>query len=317
MNTPLHAIEKGTVKPAAVREISLSRQLYWSLRRELWETRSIYLAPLIVTGLFLLGFMVNLAHLPKTMSEASALEPMLQHQTIQRPYLMASLLLMFVTFVIGLFYSLEAFQGERRDRSILFWKSLPVSDTTTVLTKAAIPILVLPLVTCVAGFALQFVMLLLSTARLAGTGHVSLLWSHASPLQMWPALLFHMVGMHGLWYAPFYGWFMVVSSWAKRAALLWATLPLLAIGFAEKVAFNTNYFGRMLAHRFAGNSIEMAQSGDSGLHSTAGGMSMESMTPFTFSEYLVHPGLWIGLAITAAFLFVAIRMRRYRGPVGA
>ena len=144
-----------------------------------------------------------------------------------------------------------------------------------------------------------------------------MLWTHASLLHMWPLLLFHMVGMHGFWYAPFYGWFLAVSAWAKRVALLWALLPLLAIGFMEKIAFNTSYFARIIGDRFLGGSLETAQNGASGLGSTAGGMSMESMTPDTFGQYLMSPGLWLGLALTAAFIAFAVRMRRYRGPEGA
>ena len=65
------------------------------------------------------------------------------------PFTFAALLLMFTTsFIVGVFYCVDALQGERRHRSILFWKSLPVSDlTTTVLSKASIPFAMLPQVT--------------------------------------------------------------------------------------------------------------------------------------------------------------------------
>ena len=59
-----------------------------------------------------------------------------------------------------MFYCLDALYGERRDRSILFWKSLPVSDLTTVLSKASIPIVVLPLLTFAVTVATQLIMLL-------------------------------------------------------------------------------------------------------------------------------------------------------------
>ena len=51
---------------------------------------------------------------------------------------------MLTAFLVGVFYCLDALHGERRDRSILFWKSLPVSDLTTVLAKASVPCRVLP-----------------------------------------------------------------------------------------------------------------------------------------------------------------------------
>jgi len=110
--------------------------MYWSVRRELWENRSIYIAPLAVAAVFLFGFLISTIHLPGKMRAASALDPLRQHELIAQPYLIASGLMMLTTLVVGVFYCLDALYGERRDRSILFWKSLPVSDLTTVLSKA-------------------------------------------------------------------------------------------------------------------------------------------------------------------------------------
>ncbi len=64
---------------------------------------------------------------------------------IEQPYTFAAGCIMATAFIVGVFYCLDALHGERRDRSILFWKSLPVSDLTTVLSKASIPLVVLPL----------------------------------------------------------------------------------------------------------------------------------------------------------------------------
>ena len=73
-------------------------------------------------------------------------------------------------FVVGVFYCLDALHGERRDRSILFWKSLPVSDLTTVLSKASIPLVILPLITFAIVIATQLIMLLLSSAAMLISG---------------------------------------------------------------------------------------------------------------------------------------------------
>ena len=43
-------------------------------------------------------------------------------------------------------------------------------------------------------------------------------------------LLYHLIAVHALWWAPLWGWLLLVSAWARRAAFLWAVLPLLAIG---------------------------------------------------------------------------------------
>ena len=138
--------------PAEV-EIPLLRGIYWSLQREFWENRSLYLAPIGVAALYLLAFSFAAAtHLPEKMSAAAALEPAQQHAKIAGPYDLLGGLAMLILMVVGVFYCVEALQRERRDRSILFWKSLPVSDLSTVLTKASIPLVVLPVLV----FAITF-----------------------------------------------------------------------------------------------------------------------------------------------------------------
>ncbi|PYT97316.1 MAG: ABC transporter permease, partial [Acidobacteria bacterium] len=231
-----------------------------------------------------------------------------QHELIEQPYSFAALLIMGTTFIVAVFYCLDALHGERRDRSILFWKSLPVSDLTTVLSKASIPLVVLPLLTFAITVVTQWIMLLLSTAVLLGSGlSVATLWTHLPLFQMWLMLLYHLLAIHALWYAPIFGWLLLVSGWARRAAFLWAALPLLAIGVVEKIAFNTSHFAAMLGHRLSG--------GSEGVGFTAGSMSMDPLTQLTPGQFLICPGLWVGLAVTAAFLAAAVRLRRYQGPI--
>jgi ABC-2 type transport system permease protein len=292
------------IAPAVISE---TQRMYWLVRRELWESRSIYIAPLAAAALFLFGFLISTVHLRDKMRAAFALDPMLQHELIVQPYDFAALLIMFTTFVVAVFYCLDALHGERRDRSILFWKSLPVSDVTTVLSKASIPLVVLPLVTFAITAATQWIMLLLNSAVLLGSGlSVATLWTQVSLVQMWPLLLYHLVTVHALWYAPIYGWLLLVSAWARRAAFLWAALPLLAIGITEKIAFNTSHFAAMLERRMGGGAEAVA---------VPGGTPMDPMTHLTPDHFLSSPGLWIGLVVFAAFLGAAVRLRRYQGPI--
>jgi ABC-2 type transport system permease protein len=208
---------------------------------------------------------------------------------------------------VAVFCCLDALYGERRDRSILFWKSLPVSDTMTVLSKAIIPIVVLPLLAFAITVATQFAMLLVSSAVLLASGMSGgMPWSHLPLFHMWSMLLLHLVAGHGLWFAPIYGWLLLVSAWARRAPFLWATLPLVAIGGVEKIAFNTSHLAAILEQRMTGGPADSVP---------ATGMSIDAMTPFTLGQLLSSPGLWIGLLITAAFLAGAVRLRRYRGPI--
>jgi ABC-2 type transport system permease protein len=307
MNTSANALpesfEARTIPPAA---FSATRPFYWSVRRELWENRSIYLAPLAAAAIFLLGFLISTVHLPRQVRALSTLDPAKQHQAIITPYDSIAGLLMLTAMIVGLFYCLDALHGERRDRSILFWKSLPVSDSTAVLAKASIPFVVLPLITFAVTVAAQWIMLLLSSAVLLGNGlSVSTLWTHVPLFSMSLMLLYHLVTVHVLWHAPFYGWFLLISAWARRAAFLWAVLPVVAIAFVEKIAFNTTYFATFLLDRLSGGAEAMTMSG---------GMPIDPGTHITLGRYLSAPGLWLGLAFTAICLAGAVRLRRYRGP---
>jgi ABC-2 type transport system permease protein len=286
--------------------LSPTRPFYWSVQRELWEFRSIYLAPVIVSAVFLFGFLISLIHLPARMR---VLDPMKQHELIQQPYAFAAGAIMAATFLVAIFYCLEALYGERRDRSILFWKSLPVSDLTAVLSKASVPVVILPLLTFMIIVVTQFVMVLLSSMVLLGSGQsVAALWSHLSLSMMWMMLLYHLVAIHALWFAPFYGWMLLVSAWARRAPLLWATVPLLALFVVEKVAFNTSYLPALLSYRLG--------SSPGGIPFSDGNMTMShAMSVLPPWKFLLSPGLWVGLFITAGFLLAASRIRRSRGPM--
>jgi ABC-2 type transport system permease protein len=304
MNTQSNAVPESfdsqRIAPAA---LSPTRPLYWSVQRELWENRSIYIAPLAVAGLALFGFLIA------TIGRAVAtIDPVRKAAVLAEPKTFATGLVMATAFIVGVFYSLDALHGERRDRSILFWKSLPVSDLTTVLSKAAIPLVILPLLTFAITVFLQWIMLLLSSVVLMGSGlSTAPLWSQVSFFQMSMMLLYHLVTVHSLWHAPIYAWFLLVSGWARRAAFLWAVLPALAICAVEKIAFNTSYFGTFLLHRLGGPEHFPI--------TPEGGVPMNPMMYHHLGQIFITPGLWMGLAVAAAFLFAAARLRRSQGPI--
>jgi ABC-2 type transport system permease protein len=308
MNTQSNAAPDSPVDSQGTVRAAMSRTglLYWSIRREFWENRSLYIAPLAVAAVILFGFLISTFHHLFSIPDSSH-DPGQHTDVLAKPYDFAALMLMGATLIVAVFYCLEAFHGERRDRSILFWKSLPVSDLTTVLSKASIPLLILPLITFVITVGTQLVMLLLSAAIMAGSGRSIATLTHLPLLQMSLGLFYHLLAMHGLWYAPFYGWLMLVSSWARRAAFLWAALPLLAIGVIEKLAFNTSHFAMMLQTRFLGGPESASSAPDSVL--------MDPLTLRALLEFLSSPGLWVGLTITAAFLAAVLRLRRYGEPI--
>jgi ABC-2 type transport system permease protein len=286
--------------------------MYWSVRRELWESRSIYIAPLVVAAVVLFASLIGTIGLPRRMRAASALDdPAKVHAAIVKPYSMAPAPIILVTFLVGIFYSLDALHGERRDRSILFWKSLPVSDLTTVLSKASIPLAVLPLIGFVLGLATQRLVLLLSAAVLLGSGvSPATLWAEFRFFQE-PLVMLYGLTVHVLWFAPIYGWLLLVSAWARRMPVLWAALPPFAIVLVEKIAFGTSHFCSLLQHRVTGAMTEAFA-----VTSARGSdQSFDKLTQLDPVRFLSTPGLWVGLAITAACLAAAVRLRHDREPI--
>ena len=133
------------------------------------------------------------------------------------------------------------------------------------------------------------------SARTAGFAHVGSL------------LLYHIVTVHILWYAPLYAWLLLVSAWARRAPFLWVVLPPFGIFIFEKVAFHTSYFCDFLRSRVSG--------GTEAMNNMQGNFPLDPGLHLTPGMFLVTPGLWLGLIFAAAFLYAAARLRRYQGPM--
>ena len=281
------------------------RPFYWSVWRELWENRSIYIAPILVAIVVLFGFLVSTVGLPERRREVLLLAPAKARAAIEVPYNMAAIMLILTAFIVGVFYCLDALYGERRDRSILFWKSLPVSDRTTLLSKATIPLVVLPLVTFAIVVATQVVMLLWTSVLLITHGmSPASTWTYVALFRNSLVLLYGLAAI-ALWHAPIYGWALLVSGWARRATFLWAVVPFLAIGFFEKITFGSSHFASMLKDRLMGFAPQ----------AFAFQMNSVDCPQLTPGRYLSSPGLWIGLLFAAVFIASAVRLRRYRGPL--
>jgi ABC-2 type transport system permease protein len=297
--------------PAVV--LSPTRPAYWSVRRELWENRSIYIAPLAVAAVYAIGFLVSLLRLPRSLREMEAFDPVHQTHMLAQLYAHAAMLLMLTGFLVGIFYSLDALHGERRDRSILFWKSLPVSDLTTVLAKASVPFVILPLVVFTTTVILQIMMrfVSLAVAEVSGAG-APMLWARLPLLQMELVLLYGLVVI-ALWHAPLYAWLLLVSGWPRRAAFLWAVLPWIAISIFELVAFHHTYVGILLRDRifgFAAHGFDLTDA--SGAPIDPHFIPLSQLAP---GRFLSSPGLWLGLVFAVVSLAAAVRLRRYRGPL--
>jgi len=311
MNSESNVLRESALESERVATVTASQtwSFYWSVRREIWENRWIYIGQLAVAGVFLVGFLFNMTRWLDKMRGLSTTDPAKYWETVSLPYNIGAGALMGALILMTIFYSSEALYGERRDRSILFWKSLPVSDLTTVFAKASIPLVILPLLTFGITIALHLIMLLLSSIVLPASG-ISLAWwwKELAIFPMWGMLLYHILLGHVLWPFPVYCWLILVSGWARRAPLLWAALPVVVIGGLEKLIFGTAHFAAIVGTRLIG--------GGAPTDVTHGEMFPTGpMTHLTPLRYLGAPGLWIGLVVAAAFLAAAIRMRRYRDPV--
>ena len=309
MNTQSNTVPGLPVESTVTDRRYSTRPFYWSVRRELWENRSIYIAPLIVAAVQVFGFAISTIGLADRRRAVLLLDPAHQRAAIEQPYDLAAMMMIFIVFIVGVFYCLDALHGERRDRSILFWKSLPVSDLTTVLSKVTIPLVVLPLISFAITVCVQSIMLLETSVVLIFHGmSPATTWANVPVFQNWLVLLYGLVAI-ALWHSPIYGWLLLVSGWARRATFLCAVLPLLAIGIFERVTLGTSHFGSLVMKRlmgFAPGAFDFNPH-----HSIA----IDSLTQLTPGRYLSTPALWIGLVVAAAFLAVAVRLRRYRGPI--
>jgi ABC-2 type transport system permease protein len=315
MNTPSNDVPESGLDPQGIAPavMSATRPMYWSVQRELWENRSVYVAPLATGAVYLLGFLISLTWLPRSVRALAALDPAHQRIKLAELYAHAGMLIMAIAFLTGIFYSLDALHSERRDRSILFWKSLPVSDRTTVLAKASIPLVILPLLALVIAFSLQVIMWLMSSTvlQLSGVGAAEL-WTRLPLFEMELVLLYGVIVIT-LWHAPIYCWMMLVSGSARRATFLWAVLPPAVIAAFESIAFHTSHVGRLLGDRLFGFTKAAFDLTDkNGVPVDPHFIPLTQLAP---ERFFSSPGLWLGLVFAALCLVGAVRLRRYQGPI--
>jgi ABC-2 type transport system permease protein len=320
----------------------------WLLRREFWEHKgSMFWAPLIVGALLvvLLGCTITygvMAHgIPTHVTinghtlqhtRLDALLPdeakMLGGMIARGMYLGASTPLFAILTGVVFFYCLGALYDERRDRSILFWKSLPVSDPLTVLSKALTALVVAPAITlalaAVASLALLFI-----ACMVLGTQGLNLFASLlASPdLYLSPLRLAALLPVYVVWALPTVGWLMLVSSWAKSKPFMWAVgVPVVALvvikwinaaleNFSGQTLLLAHYandvVARILAGIVPGIWFVFQGHGQAGMHPAGSGADMSALVPQSYMS-LAGPDAWIGVILGVAMLVAAIRVRRWR-----
>jgi ABC-2 type transport system permease protein len=318
MNAATETSESFAAPATAPRPV---RPFYWSVRRELWENRSLLIAPLVAGGIAIIALILNAMHLSQGMQALSVLDPEKQRMFISGVNGGIAFLITMVMNITVTFYLLDALQGERKDRSVLFWKSLPVSDTTAVLGKVFTALVVSGAIVVAVALATQLVVLLLATVILA-IGGVSPgpIWNNLQLFQLTVGLIYAQIAL-SLWYAPIAAWLLLVSAWAKRVAILWAVLPPVAVMLFERVAIGTHYVSDMLAYRLRDGVMtafirHMPTAGvtvdANGMNATGPRNVLDALDPVGF---LTNPWLWVGLVVAAGLIAAAIWMRRYREPI--
>jgi ABC-2 type transport system permease protein len=278
--------------------INTTRPFLTLVRRELWEHGSLVWAPLAMALTIIVVSLVSgmvKGSVDIDLGEDRPLPELFGDAEKQRgifTLVMAGLVLpqLLVAFVVVFFYLLDCLFTERRDRSILFWKSLPVSDAKTVLSKLFVALVAVPLWSWALSLVVGLVVFGVLAAQVSGTPAAGLGTWHGVTWLAVQASLLGKLAIGVLWYLPVAGWLLLVSVLAKRAPFLWATLPFLVLSLAERIALGSNVVGALVAQRLFGFREEV---------------SLMSEFPL-----LASPGLWIGVAVGAALVYAAIRVRR-------
>jgi ABC-2 type transport system permease protein len=318
MNAATETSESFAAPATAPRPV---RPFYWSVRRELWENRSLFIAPLVAGGIAIVALILNAMHLDEGMQMLSALDPDRQRAIVTGIYAGIAFLITWVMAITGFFYLLDALHGERKDRSVLFWKSMPVSDTTTVVSKLFTVMAVAPAIVIAVTIVTQVVVLLLASVILMiGGASPGPIWSNLQLFQLTIALVYGQIAV-ALWYAPVAAWVLFVSAWAKRVPILWAVLTPVAVMLFERVAIGTHYMQDLLGYRlrdglklaFGPRSRSEFSLGDGGVNATELPRRVfDALDPVAFFS---NPWLWVGLVVAAGLIAAAIWMRRYREPI--
>jgi ABC-2 type transport system permease protein len=283
----------------------------WLIRREFWENRAIWLVPCI------LGAALTLAALFGPL-DIVAVTPPEQGRAVGGMVLFAFGMTFFAVMCIySTWYLLDCLYADRKDRSVLFWKSLPISDTATVLAKLFTALIAIPLVYFIAADISTLLMAFIVSVR-ARSSFGSALWQPDAWLQL-QALWLYLIATTAIWYLPFTGWLLAVSAWSKRAVMLWSILPPLALALLERPFFGTHWLGTALAdrtlgytahafHDIAGHSGWAAAVIDQDAVSTPSSI-WQLLDPL---EFFSAPATWFGILVGIAFIAVAVQLRLRR-----
>ncbi len=283
----------------------------WLIRREFWENRAIWVVPAAI------GVVLTFAVLFGKIDIVAAIPPETQRLLGPQVLLAYGVTFFVVMSIYSSWYLLECLYADRKDRSVLFWKSMPISDIATVTSKLATALVVIPLVYFIAADVSTLLMAFIVSLR-AHSYFGGALWHPDLWLQL-QALWLYVIVTTAIWYLPFTGWLLFVSAWAKRAVMLWLILPPLALYWTESWFFGSHVFGSQLAKRALGyvsrafydhsNPSAWATTVVGGDTITTPSSVWHLLNPVGF---LSSPATWIGLAVGLLLIYGAVQLRLRR-----
>lgn len=293
----------------------------WLIRREIWEHKAIWVAPAVVIACLVLLVVTGNVHLgPIGTVEGNAtfgaFPPDVQQKLLLIAYAGLALVVDMVMGIIAFFYALDSLYADRRDRSVLFWKSLPLSDSETVLSKFAVAAVVIPLVSLLGAFVAQFVVAAGGSAKLAMSGmSAGIMWQPEAILGgMTIAFLWCVTAI--LWYAPVIAYLMLASAWAPKGPFLWAVLPPVAILLLERVVLYSQYVSDFIAGRLFGLYKLLGRREGGDVSDVDAGSEVTKLSNIdlvgSLKEFYSSPDLWLGVVAAGLLLAAAMWVRRYR-----
>jgi ABC-2 type transport system permease protein len=283
----------------------------WLIRREFWENRAIWIVPAVI------GVALTIAALFGRIDFGAAISAQQQRMIGPTVLLAYGFTFFAVMSIYSSWYLMECLYADRKDRSVLFWKSLPISDTATVLAKLFTGVIAIPLVYFLAADVSTLLMAFIVSMR-AHAYFGSVLWQPELWLQL-HVLWLYVILTTAVWFLPITGWLMLVSAWARRAVVLWLVLPPLALYWVERWFFGSHFVGSQLAERTLGyvSRAFYDRSNPSAWATTSIGTDTLT-TPSSVWRvlnpigFVSSPATWVGLLVGAAMIYGAIQLRLRR-----
>ncbi|WP_158965519.1 hypothetical protein [Paraglaciecola sp. L3A3] len=230
------------------------QQIIPSIKRELWENeKSILWLPTAIAGLMFLVTVSSWLLVPSFKvvginSGSAGIDLSLFFTG------MLFVALLFIAIWVQWHYFVSCLHDDRRDKSIFFWRSLPVSDALTVAIKLFVGAIIIPgaaiLISMV--FSLVLALIVVVSAIFGFDASVDFEW--AKILKEFTYLAYTLLNflLYTLWIFPVYAWLMLASAFAKKAPSAWVILPVIILLMIE--AFAVDYLG--IGSRFLFESIK-------------------------------------------------------------